>query len=200
VRAVLDLPRLARGIPPPPAPELTPALDAAARCFARHGVARTSMNDIARELRVSRSGIYRQLGSIDQALRLLTAREVNRQVSEALPGALARASGPEVVLVMLEEVVGFAQHHPVVRKVIADEPELIGPYLLTDLPAITAQVADLVAPLLEQAMDAGLVRRQDARVLAGWLVRVVIVLLLDPVDQPLRSMFEQLLLPALTPH
>jgi AcrR family transcriptional regulator len=198
--AVLDLPRLARRLPEAPPPELGPALDAAARCLARHGVSRTSMNDIARELRVSRSGIYRQLGSIDRTVRLLMAREVNELVTQRLPATLASASGPEVVLAIVEEVVDFARRHPVVQKVIADEPELIGPYLLTDLPEVTAQVSDLVAPLLEQAMDAGLVRRQDPTVLAAWLTRIVVALVLDPVDGPLRPMLNQMLLPALTPE
>lgn len=199
VTGVLDLPRLARGLPEPPAPELGPALDAAARCFARHGISRTSMNDIARELRVSRSSTYRQLGSIDRAVRLLISREVRQLVTETLPAALARAAGPEVVLTMLEEVIGFVRDHPVVQKVIADEPELIGPYLLTDVPVVTDQVVGLVAPLLAQAMDAGLVRHQDPMVLAGWLARIAIAMLLDPVDEPLRPMLEQLLLPVLEP-
>jgi AcrR family transcriptional regulator len=199
VTGLLDLPRLARGLPAPPAPELGPALDAAARCFARHGITRTSMNDIARELRVSRSSTYRLLGSIDRTVRLLISRDIHRLVNETLPGALARADGPEVVLAMLEEVVGFVRNHPVVQKVVADEPQLIGPYLLTDVPDVTEQVVSLIAPLLGQAMEAGLVRRQDPTVLAGWLARIAIAMLLDPVDQPLRPMLEQLLLPVLEP-
>jgi len=196
---VLDLPRLVRGLPPEPAPELGAALDAAARCFARHGITRTSMNDIARELRVSRSSIYRQLGSIDRAVRLLAAREIHDLVGERLPTALSKATGADVIVSLLDEVVSFAREHPVVRKVIADEPEIIGPYLLTEVPDVTAQVADLVAPLLERAMKSGVIRRQNARTLAGWLVRLALSLLLDPVDEPLRPLLDQMLLPVLTP-
>ena len=198
--ALLDLPRLARGLPERPAPELGPALDAAARCFARYGITRTSMNDIARELRVSRSNIYRQLGSIDRTVRLLMAREIHDLVGDRLPVALGKAIGADVVISLIDEVVTFAREHPVVRKVVADEPEIIGPYLVTDLTEVTAQVADLLVPLLQEAMRTGLIRRQDARSLAGWLVRIAVVLLLDPVESPQRPHLEQLLLPVLTPH
>src|SRR4051812_3678750 len=103
---LLDLPQLVRGLPPAPPPELGPALDAAARCFARHGVTRTSMTDIGRELGVSRSGIYRQLGSIERAVRLLLAREVHVLVTRRLPRALRDATGPKTVVVLLVEVIG----------------------------------------------------------------------------------------------
>lgn len=196
---LFDLPQLVRGLPPAPPPELGPALDAASRCFARHGITRTSMTDIGRELGVSRSGIYRQLGSIERAARLLLAREVQVLVTRRLTAAIRDATGPETVVVLLVEVVGYARQHPVLLKVLADEPEIIGPFLVTDLPEATAQIAEMVQPVLEVAMDAGLIARQDARALAGWLVRLAVVLILDPPPQPLRPFLEQLLLPALMP-
>src|SRR5688572_16422104 len=196
---LFDLPQLVRGLPPAPPPELEPALDAASRCFARHGITRTSMTDIGRELRVSRSGIYRQLGSIERTVRLLLAREVHVLVTRRLPRALRDATGPETVVVLLAEVIEYARKHPVLVKVLADEPEIIGPFLVTDLPDATAQVADMVQPVLEVSMTAGLIAEQDASVLAGWLVRLAVALILDPPQQPLRPFLEQLLLPALTP-
>ena len=197
--SVLDLPALVRGLPPAPPPELDAALDAAARCFARHGVMRTSMNDVARAAGVSRSTIYRQLGSPGRAVRLLIAREVHRLVTHRLPAVLATATGPETVVAMVEEVVGYTRRHPVLRKVLADEPEIVGPFLVTDLPAATDDIAAMVEPVLVAAMDGGLVARQEAAALAGWLVRIAVVLVLDPPDRPLRPLLEQLLLPVLTP-
>jgi len=197
---VLDLPRLVRGLPPAPPPELSAALDAASRCFARHGITRTSMTDIGRELGVSRSGIYRQLGSIERAVRLLLAREVHELVTGRLLTVIDSATGPETVIAVVEEVVRYARRHPVLVKVLADEPEIIGPFLVTDLPDATAQVAAMVQPVLEMAMKAGLVARQDAGALAGWLVRLAVVLILDPPRQAIRPLLDQLLLPALDPN
>src|SRR5207244_12553007 len=119
-------------------------------------------------------------------------------VTRRLPRALLDATGPETVVVLLAEVVDYVRQHPVLVKVLADEPEIIGPFLVTDLPEATAQIAEMVQPVLEVAMDAGLIARQDAAVLAGWLVRLAVALIIDPPRQPLRPFLEQLLLPALT--
>ena len=158
------------------------------------------MTDIGRELGVSRSGIYRQLGSIERAVRLLLAREVHELVTGRLLTVIDSATGPETVIAVVEEVVRYARRHPVLVKVLADEPEIIGPFLVTDLPDATAQVAAMVQPVLEMAMKAGLVARQDAGALAGWLVRLAVVLILDPPRQAIRPLLDQLLLPALDPN
>lgn len=194
---VLDLPQLVTGLPPAPPPGLWPALDAAHRCFARHGLTRTSMTDIGREARVSRSTIYRQLGSIERAARLLAAREVHELVAH-LGRTLAKAEGPDTIIAVVAEVVLHARTHPVLQKVLADEPELIGPYLLSELPAATDQIAAMVAPVLRAAMRARLIRRQDAGVLAHWLVRIATVLVIDPPPMPIERFLHDLLAPVLT--
>lgn len=196
---VLDLPELVRGLPPEPPAELGSALDAASRCFARHGITRTSMNDIGREAGVSRSTIYRQLGTVDHAARLLLAREVHQLFSDHLIGVVAAARGPEVVVTVLEAIITHAREHPVLRKVLADEPEIIGPFLVTDLPDATRQVAEMASPILAAAMGAGLIRRQDPLALAHWLVRVAVVMIIDPPPQPVHDFLMSNLLPALDP-
>lgn len=196
---VLDLPQLVRGLPPEPPAELGPSLEAASRCFARHGIARTSMSDIGREAGVSRSTIYRQLGGVEQAARLLLAREVHRLFAH-LVEAVAGADGPEVVVTVLAETVAYARRHPVLVKVLAHEPEVIGPFLVTDLPAAIDQVVEMAAPLLEVAMTAGLIRRQEAATLAHWLVRLAVILILDPPPVPLQELLATAVMPALDPN
>ena len=48
------------GIPSPPGGDLDPYLDAATRCFVRYGVRRTSVQDVADELGVNRTTLYRR--------------------------------------------------------------------------------------------------------------------------------------------
>ena len=73
---MLPLPVLEAGLPPAPPAELDPYLDAAARCLARHGIGRTSVQDVARELGVNRATVYRQVGTVEDMVRLLVAREL----------------------------------------------------------------------------------------------------------------------------
>lgn len=194
----LHLPSLAQGLPPVPPPELDPYLDAAATCFARHGISRTSVPDIARELGISRTTVYRQVGTVEQAARLLLARELHRFLAH-LPAVLAGAVGPETVTRLLAAVVVFAREHPVLAKVLADEPELIGPFLTSDLHALVDRVSTIATPLLDRAMDAGLVHRRDPAVLAEFLVRTTISLALAPPSGDLAGFLDQTVLPVLAP-
>lgn len=195
---VLSLPGLASGIPAPPPASLDPFLDAAARCFARHGIKRTSVQDVAQELRVNRTTVYRQVGNVDHQVRLLLARELNRLLA-TLPAALAGRTGPDAIVELLDAIVTFARNHPVLIKVLADEADLIGPFLVSDLPELVGRVAAAITPLLEAAMDEGVLARRDPVVVAEWVVRLGVSLILAPPPGELSTFLAELLVPALSP-
>jgi AcrR family transcriptional regulator len=195
---VLPLPQLSAALPPPPAPELDTYLDAAADCFARHGIRRTSVQDVARQLGINRATVYRQVGTTEQMVRLLMARELHELV-EFLPTQLKTSDGPEVVVELMATVVDYATNHPVVVKVLNDEPELIGPFLVSDLPQVITRVATQMTPLLEFAMSSGVIARRNARTTAEWLVRTALTLVLAPPPGDVREFLAEMLLPALSP-
>lgn len=197
---VLDFPAVAAGLPPVPSAALDPLLDAASDCFARFGVAHTTVPDIARELGVSRMTVYRRLGSVPDALRSLLARELHRLVvhlADQLDGA---PPSPETIVELTAVVVRHAGSHPVLRKSLADEPELVGPVLLDSFSGIVDNVTAVAAPMLAAAMEAGLVRRQDPVVLTDWLVRTTVSMIASPPRQDLGSFLAQVLLPLLSPE
>ena len=75
------------------ADRLTQVLDAAYRCFARHGARRTTMDDIAAEAGMSRPAVYQYVRNKDDAFARLAERlfgEALRQAREAgeTPGGL----------------------------------------------------------------------------------------------------------------
>ncbi len=192
-----QLPGLAAGLPAPP-PSLDPFLDAASACFARHGVRRTSVQDIARELKVDRTTVYRQVGNVDRIVLLLMARELHRLI-EALPDSVLGLEGPEVIVDVMTTVIAFGRNHTVLAKVVADEPELIGPFLVTDAPPMLDAIAALIAPILQAAMDAGELARRDPLAVAQMLVRLCLSCLLAPPPGDVAATLSQLLVPALTP-
>jgi AcrR family transcriptional regulator len=197
--AVLQsLPTLASGVPAPPA-SVDPVLDAAARCFARHGIGRTSVQDVARELKVDRTTVYRQVGNVPTIVRLLAGRELHRLLAD-LPTRLTGMQGPAAVVDLVASVVEFAQGHPVLRKVLADEPELIGPFIVSELPMLVDLVAAVATPLLQAAMDAGELAPRNADHLAQMLVRLCMPLVLAPPPGDVTTLLSELLLPVLTPH
>lgn len=185
-------------VPAPPA-SVDPYLDAATRCFARHGIGRTSVQDIARELRVDRTTVYRQVGNIGSIVRLLAGRELHRLLAD-LPERLSGLPGPEAIVDLLAITVEFARVHPVLRKVLADEPELIGPFIVADLPMMIDLMAAAATPLLAAAMDAGELAPRDPERLAQMLVRICMPLLLAPPPGDVKTVLAELLLPVLTPE
>lgn len=188
----------AAALPPVPPAEMDPFLDAAARCFARHGIRRTSVPDIAREASTSRTTVYRQVGTVDTAAALLLARDLHRLLI-SLRGELDGADGPESLIRLIGAVVSFCAGHPVLRKVLTDEPEIATPFLTAEFRSIIDRVSDVVVPLLERAMDDGKIRPGNPRVLADFLVRITVSVLLSPPPGELSDFLEQVVLPTIRP-
>lgn len=196
---LLDLPRITSELPAVPPPELDPYLDAGARCFARHGIARTSVPDIARELGVSRTTVYRQVGTVGRLASLLFAREVHRLL-KSLPEQVAGAAPVDTIVRAATLVFQFSREHPVLRKVLDDEPELAGSHLTTGLPALLERVRPVARPLLAASIDAGQLADRDPDVLVDWLVRLVSSVVLVPPPGDVGRYFDEVIRPVLTPR
>lgn len=195
---VVDLPLRVRGLPEAPPPALDPYLDAAVRCFVRYGVNRTSVQDVAAEMKVNRTTVYRQVGNVDAMLRLVNARAVNRIVQEAFRRTEFAAISAETVVDLLADLIEMVRSDPVVKKVLRDEMELVGA-LLEDLPAMIERVTSAVAPALDAAMHAGKLGRSDARAVAGWMARIGGSCILAPPPGDLRAFLAEVLVPVLRP-
>lgn len=185
------------GIPPAPPSELDPYLDAAADVFARYGITRSSVQDIARRLGVNRATVYRQIGNVESAARLLLARETHR-VMAMLPVPAADA-GVDYLIDTITTLISFAQTNPVAVKVLNDEPELIGPFLATDMGGMVSRVSETLRPLLDAAMTAGVIARRDSGAIAEWITRIGLSVMIAPPTGDLREFLAAMLGPALAP-
>jgi AcrR family transcriptional regulator len=190
---------LADRLPLPPPASLDPVLDAAADCLARHGLSRTSMSDIARELGVVPSTVYRKVGSVENAAWLLAAREGHRFVGR-LPELIGGIRGPRVLTVAMANAIEAAWAHPVFAKLLRDEADFVGRTLTRRLPAIIDQAVELITPVLVAAMELGVVKRRDPDRLARWIVRIAIAVVLAPPDGDLTEHLDEMLLPLLEPE
>lgn len=196
--ALEDLGLRLADVPPVPPEELDEYLDAAARCFLRFGVGRTRVPDVAAEVGKSRVTVYRQVGTVDDMARLLLARDLHRLLRR-VPAALSGRRGPEAIVSLLVVVIEHARSHPVLMKVLRDEPQLIGPLLVSDLGRASSRLAGMIAPVLDALMDSGHLARRDSRVVAEWLVRQTVTLILAPPQGDLRTFLAEFLVPALSP-
>jgi AcrR family transcriptional regulator len=71
---------------------LAAILDAAYACFTRHGVRRTTMDDIAREAGISRAAVYLHVRNKEDAFRRLASRLLDGAVDRARAAAAAEGS------------------------------------------------------------------------------------------------------------
>lgn len=96
-------------------------LDAAARCFARHGFARARMEDVAAEARVSRALVHHHFGSKEEL-----ARQVQEHMllewSAAVDAAIASApSAGEALVAWLRVNLADTRRRPLLHAILADE-------------------------------------------------------------------------------
>lgn len=189
--------KLLERLPPRPEPSVNRLLDATERCLARYGIRRTSMTDIAREMHVARTTLYRQVGSVEEAIALVASRQLHRFLDDLFELASSPESGPRAFIEAIAGAVRFAWSDPVCRRVLDDEPELLGSLVAHDISAYGAQVAGALTPLVAGAMDAGTIRRADPSLAAQWMVRVVAVLVALPPEGELEEMLDYALGPLL---
>ena len=191
---VLPFPLLAGGIPPAPPPALDGVLDAATVCLAARGPSRTTMTDIAREMGVATSTVYRKVGSVENATWLVAARAVHDLLSR-IPELVGDVKGARIVTAFVAAAIRTAWEHPVFAKIIRDEPDFVGRVVTRQLSPLLDQFATQSAPFLTMAMEMGLIRRQDADALAHRLARITLSYIVAPPPGDLDAELDTVLLP-----
>jgi AcrR family transcriptional regulator len=157
-----------------------------------------SVQDVAKELGVNRTTVYRQVGNIENQALLLAARDSHRLLS-SLPKRISFPVGPHTVVDVIAELVREARAHPVLAKMLADERDLIGSFVARDVPVLLDRATAAFTPLVKLAVSTGSLAKRDPDILAQWLVRLAASLILVEPPGRLEEFLEELLIPALTP-
>ena len=145
------------------------ATDAALTCLSRWGVAKTTLDAVAREAGVSRATLYRWYpGGKDALLRAAVEAEVESFRAELAQRLAAAATREDQLVAVLVAGTRVVRTHPVLRYLLDHEPDVIGPYLSF---ARYERVLALGASLVEPWLDA-----RDGE----WLTRVVLSYALTP--------------------
>jgi AcrR family transcriptional regulator len=132
-------------------------LAGAARAFAEHGVRRSTMQSIAVAAGVAKATLYNHFRTKDEVAAALLGAELDRLA------ALAAGLPLDQALAALADEVGA---HPVLRRMIDTEPEVLTPLLAVDAERWAELTGRLAAALHLDADDAELAGR--------WLLGVVL--------------------------
>ncbi|MBI2710517.1 MAG: TetR/AcrR family transcriptional regulator [Actinobacteria bacterium] len=147
-------------------------LRATVTAIGRYGIAKTTMEDAAREAGVGRATVYRHFpGGREQLIRETITFEVARffaRLADQVAGAPDFAT-------LLERGLRFAhravEEHEVLQKVVDTEPERLLPQLTESAPIVHAVLRAYLEPLLAQERLAEGVAAPEA---ADWLARQVL--------------------------
>lgn len=180
-------------------------VEAALRCIARWGVAKTTLDDVAREAGISRASVYRVFpGGKDGLMATVAQVEVGRFFA-GVTACMADADMLEDTLVagMTEAGRRILDHDPL-RFLLVHEPEAILPRLaFARLDEVLAAAARTTAPHLERWLP-----HDDALRAGEWVARLVVSYACTPgesyVDiadvQSVRRLVRAFVLPGLVPH
>jgi AcrR family transcriptional regulator len=141
-------------------------LRAATDLFARKGFAALTMDDIARDARVSKGGLYRHFASKDELFSVLGVRLIHKllDVLRGVPERNTGQSGLDTIRACIEEGFRLTESDPaIIDFVIAvTEGESSGMVLSPECQQAIATVAELLVEVIERGREDGSVRTDVA--------------------------------------
>ncbi|MFD4459279.1 TetR/AcrR family transcriptional regulator [Nocardia sp. NPDC058480] len=181
-------------------------LDAALVQFGHVGVKKTTIEDIARQARVDRATVYRRIGSRDDVVGAVFAREVTRVLTDLTSLPKQHDNLDDLVADILVTVVRRWREHPLVNRLLLLEPERVLPRLTNDsATTIALSIATTESILLEAIAAGQLVEPPNLSARTEVLCRVVHSMILAPsgvlplsTDQELRDFARTHLVPIIT--
>ena len=177
--------------------------DAALRCIARWGLAKTTLEDVAREAGLSRATVYRSFpgGGKDALFAALADRELTRLTHAVGAAVDATESLDDAVVAAVTTVSRHLEGHAAFQFLLAHEPGLVLPHLaFHHLDALLLRVRAIGGPMLERFLATA-----DAAELAEWVARIVISYTCSPApgvqltdDASVRKLVRAFVLPGLS--
>lgn len=171
-----------RGAPDkgPSAPPRNRIVDAALTCIVRQGVAKTTVDDVARAAGLSRATVYRIFpGGKDELLRSTADSQVATLFTD-LAVRLSHESDVRGVLVTaISGAAAAIADHPALATLLDVEPEVVLRFLAFDRGSELLRLASTFgAPFLARWMP-----MDEAARVAEWACRIVLTYLVDPSDR-----------------
>lgn len=155
-------------------------LDGLVSAASRYGLARLSLDDVATAAGVSRQTVYRYFGNRDAVIAAAILREEEAMIGRMLAAAERHADLRPALEAALAEVLHAARAHPLLDRLLADEPQALLPFLTSGsapvLAAARPVMERLLAGYLPHVTEPALHRAADAA------TRLIISYTIDPVD------------------
>lgn len=152
-------------------------LGATIACISRWGMAKTTLDDIAREAGVSRATVYRLFpGGKDTVVKAAVAAELEA-FAQGLVGRLTGLESLEdLVVATLTYATTALRQHPALQYLLQHEPGQVLPHLaFANFDEVLAAAAAMGSPWLAPHLG-----RDDADPAAEWVARLICSYTLSP--------------------
>jgi AcrR family transcriptional regulator len=153
-------------------------------CIARWGMAKTTLDDIAREAGCSRATIYRLYpGGKQTVFDAMRAAELARLLAALAVVFDGTESLADLLAVALSGAVAAIQENQALQYLMAHEPGQVLAHLSFDaLDPLLAEATAFGAPYLERYVDP-----VEARRTAEWMARVIVSYGIEPCEHDLAD-------------
>ncbi len=151
-------------------------MDAAAACYLRLGVAKTTATDIAREAGISRATLYRRYGSHESIFLALLTRESEAMAADARAHleALAVTDPGEATVEGMMFAISQIRSRPVHAAVFGGDSAAWAAGQAIRMEALQRIGEAGVRPLVAAALAEGSLSERDLRDLVDWILRILI--------------------------
>ncbi len=151
-------------------------MDAAAACYLRLGVAKTTATDIAREAGISRATLYRRYGSHESIFLAVLTRESEVMADDARAHleSLAITDPAERTLEGMMFAISQIRSRPVHAAVFGGESAAWAAGQAIRMEALRRIGEAGVGPLVAPALADGSLARPDVEDLVDWILRILI--------------------------
>jgi AcrR family transcriptional regulator len=141
--------------------------------LARYGVAKTTLEDVAKEAGCGRATVYRYFGGKQQLLDAVIAHECERVLAAIDASAPPGTSLPDALVAMATTAAHEVLEHDALQFVLAHEPELVLPWIAFDgCDRFLAATGAALAPTFARFVPAA-----DADRAAQWTTRIFLAYL-----------------------
>ncbi|MFC3456106.1 TetR/AcrR family transcriptional regulator [Amycolatopsis speibonae] len=183
-------------------------LDAAYEQFCRMGIRRSTMEDVARRAGVSRITAYRRFATKDALVEQVVRREFRRYFDQFLLDIQQAETAADRVVLGFASALRAIRRNPLIGGLMAVEPEVLVPSMVSDGGNTLAAVQRFVAGQLRREQQAGNVSEDvDVELVAELMTRVSASFLITPSqvvdlddDEQVREVARRFLVPMLRPR
>ena len=181
-------------------------LAAADGCFQRFGIAKTTMEDVARAAGISRATLYRYFADRESLLTESVRRRARLNMKTARTHFSRRTTIKDKITDGIARNVRQGKRDPLVRLLVSPEEMALAAKLLERSGLASELTRELWHPVLREAQANGEIAADiDIGDLCDWIAHLEIMFISQVEDTPegliwVRRMVEHFVVPAITPR